>query len=106
MLMQRPAGQTPEPVMTDHEPGDVATWWVDNDGTVYRLTVIAAGTGTILLAGHGEPKGTWWIAAHEVWDDSVTLSWDYVAEKLRLQPGDREGWTKLLQAATGWRVRP
>jgi hypothetical protein len=60
--------------------------------------VIATSEQTVVLAGHGERRGTW-----ATFSAGSTVAWSYAAEKLQLREGDRPGWSKLFSAVLGQR---
>lgn len=72
----------------------ISEHWLDFDGTRYSCRVIAGSHQIVLLAGHGEHKGTW--AAFS--NGSSVLAWSYLSEKLQLREGDRPGWSRLFSS--------
>jgi hypothetical protein len=78
-----------------------ARYRTDHRATRYRLTVFnMEGKVFLLVEPNGNGNGRWFRLPTDFGD----IAWSYLAEKLDLRDGDREGWSALITAATGMRV--
>lgn len=87
----------------------LTSWWLDHDGSRYRLVVVDAGTDEepltmLCVSGTMPTLGEWAMFKRKAPDATVTIAWSYLAEKLRLREGDKPGWSWLIRAATDWEV--
>lgn len=81
-------------LITEHELHNRGTRYVLHSFTAHNLVFL-------LFVGWADNYGTW-VQLHADEDDAI--AWQYLAEKAKLRDGDREGWSLIVEAATGIRV--
>jgi hypothetical protein len=105
LLDEYPEGHVGDPTRESVDEVSLESWWLDADGTRYRLLVGRLDDETLLCAGVGSAKGDWAVFARVVpAPKGSDVAWSYLAEKLKLRDGDRPGFSRLIAAATGWEV--